>query len=40
MPNITGVSVDDPDGNMVENYSCNSERNYKPHDSQYNASRF
>ena len=26
--NITGVSVDDPDGNMVENYSCNSERNY------------
>ncbi|MBR0873072.1 peptide ABC transporter substrate-binding protein [Bradyrhizobium tropiciagri] len=26
--NITGVSVDDPDGNLVENYSCNSERNY------------
>jgi peptide/nickel transport system substrate-binding protein len=26
--NVTGVSVDDPDGNMVENYSCNSERNY------------
>jgi peptide/nickel transport system substrate-binding protein len=26
--NLTGVSVDDPDGNMVENYSCNSERNY------------
>ena len=26
--NITGVSVDDPDGNIVENYSCNSERNY------------
>jgi peptide/nickel transport system substrate-binding protein len=26
--NVTGVSVDDPDGNVVENYSCNSERNY------------
>src|SRR5262249_16752345 len=26
--NVTAVSVDDPDGNMVENYSCNSERNY------------
>jgi peptide/nickel transport system substrate-binding protein len=26
--NVTGVSVDDPDGNMVENYSCKSERNY------------
>jgi peptide/nickel transport system substrate-binding protein len=26
--NLTGVSVDDPDGNIVENYSCNSERNY------------
>ncbi|MBI5264408.1 MAG: peptide ABC transporter substrate-binding protein, partial [Bradyrhizobium sp.] len=26
--NITGVSVDDPDANIVENYSCNSERNY------------
>jgi peptide/nickel transport system substrate-binding protein len=26
--NLTGVSVDDPDGNLVENYSCNSERNY------------
>jgi peptide/nickel transport system substrate-binding protein len=26
--NITGVSVDDPDGNLVENYSCKSERNY------------
>jgi peptide/nickel transport system substrate-binding protein len=26
--NVTGVSVDDPDGNIVENYSCNSERNY------------
>ena len=26
--NITGVSVDDPDGNIVENYSCKSERNY------------
>jgi len=26
--NVTGVSVDDPDGNLVENYSCNSERNY------------
>ena len=25
---MTGVSVDDPDGNIVENYSCNSERNY------------
>jgi len=25
---ITGVAVDDPDGNIVENYSCNSERNY------------
>ena len=24
---MTGVSVGDPDGNMVENYSCNSERN-------------
>src|SRR5947207_15761248 len=26
--NVTGVSVDDPDGNIVENYSCRSERNY------------
>jgi peptide/nickel transport system substrate-binding protein len=26
--NVTGVSVDDPDGNIVENYSCHSERNY------------
>ena len=26
--NLTGVSVDDPDGNIVENYSCKSERNY------------
>jgi peptide/nickel transport system substrate-binding protein len=23
-----GVSVDDPDGNIVENYACGSERNY------------
>ena len=26
--NVTGVSVDDPDGNMIESYSCESERNY------------
>jgi hypothetical protein len=26
--NLTGVAVDDPDANMVENYSCKSERNY------------
>jgi peptide/nickel transport system substrate-binding protein len=26
--NVTGISVDDPDGNLVENYSCDSERNY------------
>ena len=26
--NVTGVCVDDPDGNIVENYSCKSERNY------------
>src|SRR5258708_3094314 len=26
--NVTGVSVYDPDDNIVENYSCNSERNY------------
>jgi peptide/nickel transport system substrate-binding protein len=26
--NVTGVSVDDPDANIVENYSCHSERNY------------
>lgn len=26
--NVTGISVDDPDGNLVENYSCKSERNY------------
>ena len=25
---MSGVSVDDPDGNIVENYSCKSERNY------------
>jgi ABC-type transport system substrate-binding protein len=26
--NLTGVAVDDPDANLVENYSCKSERNY------------
>src|SRR5439155_17212964 len=26
--NLTGVAGDDPDANLVENYSCNSERNY------------
>ncbi len=26
--NVTGVSVDDPDGNLIESYSCKSERNY------------
>lgn len=26
--NTTGVGVDDPDVNMVENYTCESERNY------------
>ena len=26
--NLTGVSVDDPDGNLVENYACKSDRNY------------
>ncbi|MBN9260907.1 MAG: peptide ABC transporter substrate-binding protein [Alphaproteobacteria bacterium 64-6] len=26
--NLTGVAVDDPDANMVENYACKSERNY------------
>jgi len=26
--NTTGVGVDDPDVNMVENYTCKSERNY------------
>ncbi len=26
--NLTGVAVDDPDGNFVENYTCKSERNY------------
>jgi ABC-type transport system substrate-binding protein len=26
--NLTGVSVDDPDATLVENYSCKSERNY------------
>lgn len=26
--NLTGVGVDDPDSNLVENYTCNSERNY------------
>ena len=25
--NLTGVGVDDPDVNLYENYSCNSERN-------------
>ena len=25
---MTGVSVDDPDGNIVANYSCHSERTY------------
>jgi peptide/nickel transport system substrate-binding protein len=26
--NLTGVAVDDPDVNLIENYSCKSERNY------------
>jgi peptide/nickel transport system substrate-binding protein len=26
--NLTGVGVDDPDVNLVENYTCGSERNY------------
>jgi peptide/nickel transport system substrate-binding protein len=26
--NVTGIGVDDPDVNFVENYTCNSERNY------------
>jgi peptide/nickel transport system substrate-binding protein len=26
--NLTGIGVDDPDVNFVENYTCNSERNY------------
>jgi peptide/nickel transport system substrate-binding protein len=26
--NLTGVAVDDPDSNFVENYTCKSERNY------------
>jgi peptide/nickel transport system substrate-binding protein len=26
--NLTGVGVDDPDAALVENYTCNSERNY------------
>ena len=26
--NLTGVGVDDPDANLVENYTCKSERNY------------
>jgi len=26
--NVTGVGVDDPDVNFVENYTCHSERNY------------
>jgi peptide/nickel transport system substrate-binding protein len=26
--NLTGVAVDDPDANLVENYTCKSERNY------------
>jgi peptide/nickel transport system substrate-binding protein len=27
-PNLTGLGVDDPDGNFFENYSCGSPRNY------------
>ncbi|HYE93424.1 MAG TPA: ABC transporter substrate-binding protein, partial [Terriglobales bacterium] len=27
-PNLTGLGVDDPDGNFFENYSCGSARNY------------
>ena len=26
--NVMGVGVDDPDGNILENYACGSERNY------------
>ena len=26
--NLTGVAIDDPDVNLIENYSCKSERNY------------
>ena len=26
--NLTGIGVDDPDVNFVENYTCQSERNY------------
>lgn len=26
--NLTGVAVDDPDVNLIENYTCSSERNY------------
>ena len=26
--NLTGVAVDDPDANLIENYACKSERNY------------
>ena len=26
--NLTGISVDDPDANLVENYTCKSDRNY------------
>ncbi len=26
--NLTGLAVDDPDVNFVENYTCKSERNY------------
>src|SRR5262249_32866855 len=26
--NLTGVAVDDPDVNLIENYTCDSERNY------------
>jgi peptide/nickel transport system substrate-binding protein len=27
-PNLTGLGVDDPDGNFYENYACTSPRNY------------
>jgi peptide/nickel transport system substrate-binding protein len=27
-PNLTGLGVDDPDGNFYENYACGSPRNY------------
>jgi peptide/nickel transport system substrate-binding protein len=26
--NLTGVAIDDPDVNLIENYTCKSERNY------------